>query len=347
MAGVTIGTMALIIVLSVFNGFQDLVISLFNSFNPDLTITAGTGKTFEDTAIDKEKIRKIPGVVALVEYIEENALIKYMDRQYIVTIKGVGEGYSMISGLDSMMTDGKFKLQEGASDFAVLGNGVAYFLNASLNDYANPLSIYVPRRSSGFAAGAFDNAFSSEIIFPSGFFSIQQDFDSRYVILPLRFVKKLLEYDREITGMEIWLAKGTDQDKVQNEIINLAGDQFKVKNRFQQQELLYKIMKSEKWAIFLILTLILFIATFNVIGSLSMLIIDKKHDIALLQCMGARQSVVKMIFLAEGMMISFFGAVAGLILGGIVCKLQQVYGLVKLGAAGSTFVISTYPVDMH
>jgi lipoprotein-releasing system permease protein len=345
-AGVTVGTMALIIVLSVFNGFQNLVISLFNSFSPDIQITLREGKTYDENSLDEERIRKIPGVVSLSRYIEENALVKYKEKQYIVTIKGVGEDYSRMSGLDTMMVEGKFKLQEGTQNFTVMGNGVAYFLRASLEDYLNPISIYVPRASAGFSGG-FENAFNSEIIFPSGFFSVQQDFDSKYVLLPLRFVKKLLEYDHEITGVEIWLSKGSDHEYIQKEISRVAGDRFKVKNRFQQQETLYKIMKSEKWAIFLILTLILFIATFNVIGSLSMLIIDKKHDIAVLQCMGASQPLIKTIFLAEGMMISFFGALAGIILGGFICKLQEVYGFVKLGSPGSTFVVSTYPVDMQ
>jgi lipoprotein-releasing system permease protein len=311
-----------------------------------MTVTLQEGKTFDTASLKEDQIRKIPGVIGLFQYIEENALVKYKDKQYIVTIKGVGEGYSMMSGLDTMMVEGKFKLQEGTENFAVIGNGVAYYLQANLEDFLNPISIYVPRRTAGFSGG-FENAFNTEIIFPSGFFSVQQDFDSKYVMLPLRFVKRLLEYDHEITGIEIWLAKGVDQDKIQKEISNIAGDRFKVKNRYQQQAMLYKIMKSEKWAIFMILTLILFIATFNVIGSLSMLIIDKKHDIAVLQCMGASQPLVKSIFLAEGMMISFFGAIAGIILGGIVCKLQQIYGFVKLGSAESTFVVNTYPVDMQ
>jgi lipoprotein-releasing system permease protein len=345
-AGVTIGTMALIIVLSVFNGFQNLVISLFNSFSPDLVITLKEGKTFNAPSLDEEQMRKIPGVVSLSQYIEENALVKYKDKQYIVTIKGVGEDYSKMSGLDTMMVEGKFKLQEGKQDFAVIGNGVAYYLGASLDDFLEPISIYVPRRAASYS-GSLENAFNTDIIFPSGFFSVQQDFDSKYVMLPLRFVKKLLEYDHEITGLEIWLDKGADKDKIQDKIIKITGDRFQVKNRFQQQATLYKLMKSEKWAIFLILTLILFIATFNVIGSLSMLIIDKKHDIAVLQCMGASQPMVKAIFLAEGMMISFFGAAAGILLGGAVCKLQEIYGFVKLGSAESTFVVSTYPVDMQ
>ena len=324
-AGVTIGTMALIIVLSVFNGFQNLVISLFNSFNPDMVITLKEGKTFDAASLDEGKIRKIPGVVSLSQYIEENALVKYQDKQYIVTIKGVGEEYSRMSGLDTMMVEGKFKLQEGSQNFAVIGNGVAYYIRASLEDYINPISIYVPRRSTNFSGG-FENAFNTEIIFPSGFFSVQQDFDSKYIMLPLRFVKKLLEYDHEITGLEIWLDKGADKDKIQDKIIKIAGDRFQVKNRFQQQATLYKLMKSEKWAIFLILTLILFIATFNVVGSLSMLIIDKKHDIAVLQCMGASQPMVKAIFLAEGLMISFFGAVSGILLWGKLCPQSPANG---------------------
>jgi lipoprotein-releasing system permease protein len=345
-AGVTIGTMALIIVLSVFNGFQELVISLFNSFNPDLMITARTGKTFYDTTIDEQQIRKIPGVISLSDFIEENALAKYKEKQYIVTIRGVGEDYSKISGLDTMMTEGKFKLQDGFQDFAVLGNGVAYYINANLNDFQNPITLYVPRRTADFSGG-FENAFNSEIVFPSGFFSVQQDFDSKYIILPLRFVKKLLDYHHEISGVDIWLSKNADTEKIQKDIARNVGDGFNVKNRFQQQETLYKIMKSEKWAIFLILAFILFIATFNVIGSLSMLILDKKHDISVLQCMGTSQSAVKKIFFTEGMMISLLGAFTGLILGGLICKLQQIFGFVKLGSPGSTFVVSTYPVSMH
>ncbi len=345
-AGVTIGTMALIIVLSVFNGFQELVISLFNSFNPDLVITARVGKTFDENRIDNVNLDKIPGILSLSKYVEENALAKYKEKQYIVTLKGVEKDPSRISGLDTMMSEGVFKLQEGEQNFAVLGSGVAYYLSASLNDYLNPVALYVPRRNADFAGG-FENAFNSDVIFPSGFFSVQQDFDSKYILLPLRFVKGLLEYDKEITGADIWLVKGADTEKIQKEVTRRLGTAFHVKNRFQQQETLYKIMKSEKWAIFLILTFIIFIATFNVIGSLSMLILDKRHDIAVLQCLGANRKTIKAIFFTEGMMISLIGAGAGLFLGGLICKLQQVFGFVTLGDAGSTFVVSTYPVSMH
>jgi lipoprotein-releasing system permease protein len=345
-AGVLICTAALIIVLSVFGGFERLVISLFNAFNPDLAITLNEGKTFDSTMIPEDQIRKIPGVKYLAEVIEENALVKYKDKQYIATIKGVGEDYAKMCGLDTMMSEGKFMLQDGDRNFAVMGYGVAYYLGANLDDYVNPISIYVPRRTASFSGG-FSDAFNNEVIFPSGFFSVQQDFDIKYVILPLRYVKKLLEYDKQITGVEIGTVKGADVDRIQSQIAPLVGDKFRVKNRYQQQELLYKIMKSEKWAIFLILTFILIIATFNVIGSLSMLILDKKRDIAVLQCLGASQTKVKRIFLAEGLLVSFIGAAGGLILGGITCFLQQKFGFVKLGSANSTFVVSAYPVHMQ
>ena len=338
--------MALIIVLSVFNGFEKLVISLFNAFNPDLVVNVKEGKTFSSNIVPDDKIRQIPGVLYLTDVIEENALVKYKDKQYIVTLKGLGEDYARMSGLDTMMSEGKFILQDKEKDFAVLGYGIAYYLGANLVDYLNPISIYVPQRTGNFS-GAFESAFRNDIIFPSGFFSVQQDFDTKYVILPFRFAKKLLEYDNEITGVEISLSKEADQIQIKQHIQDLFGPKFSVKNRFQQQELLYKIMKSEKWAIFLILSFILFVATFNVIGSLSMLILDKRQDITLLQCLGANQATVKNIFLTVGLIITFTGAISGLIVGALVCWLQQIFGFVKLGSVGSTFVVDAYPVHMQ
>lgn len=344
-AGVLIGTMALIVVLSVFNGFDRLVSSLFNSFNPDIIIQVKEGKTFNSGMIPEEEIKKIPGVKYLSEVIEENGLLKYKDKQYIVTIKGVDPVYPMMTGLDTMMTDGKFILQQGDKNFAVLGYGVAWYIGADLMDYENPISVYVPRRTGNLSTG-MENAFNSEIIFPSGFFSVQQDFDVKYVLLPIRFVRKLLEYDKEITSIEVSLVPGGDQAGIQKRIQEVAGDRFSVKNRFQQQELFYKIMKTEKWAIFLILSFILFIATFNVVGSLSMLILDKQQDIAMLQSCGAGLPMVKRIFLMEGILISFIGAVSGLVIGAILCILQIKFGFVHLGAANSTFVVDAYPVKM-
>jgi lipoprotein-releasing system permease protein len=344
-AGVMVGTFALVIVLSVFNGFEELVVSLLNSFNPDLQITVREGKTFSNTDISTGIIREIPGVKNLTEVIEENALMRYKDNQYIVTMKGVGPEFASMTGLDTMMTDGKFLLQDGPVDFALLGYGVAYYLKANLRDPANPITVFVPGRSSTPGMG-LDQGFNQDVIFPSGFFSIQQDYDVKYVVLPLRFVKKLLEYDKEITAIEVSLSPGADPVKIQKQVEKVAGPGFVVKNRFQQQEFLYNIMKTEKWAIFTILTFILLIATFNVVGSLTMLIIDKKKDIAVLQSLGAGKKLIRRIFMTEGLMISFTGAILGIILGIITCWLQQQYGLVRLGPDGSTFIVSAYPVSM-
>jgi len=342
---VAIGAMALIIVLSVFNGFDKLVVSLFSSFNSSIQITPGHGKTFNLGSFPVDRLRKIPGVLHITEVIEEDALMKYKDNQAIVTIKGVSETYTQMSGLDTMMVEGTFLLEDGEKDYALLGYGVAGALNANLQDYLNPISVFVPRRDASFSGG-FEHAFNSEIIFPSGFFQIQWEYDVKYAILPLRFVKKLLNYGEERTALEIDLAKNADQTDIQKKIETLAGPGFIVKNRYQQQEVLYKIMVSEKNYIFMILTLILIIATFNVIGTLSMLILDKKKDIAVLQSMGATQGLIRRIFLVEGMLISLIGAVLGMGAGAIVCWLQMRYGFVQLGSDDSSFVVNAYPVLM-
>lgn len=338
--------MALIIVLSVFNGFEKLVISLFNVFNPDLIVQVSEGKTFSSTLVPAGKIRQIPGVLFVSEVIEENALLRYRDKQYIVTIKGVEKEYGTMSGLDTMMVEGTFLLEDEDKDFAVLGSGVAYYVGANTEDYLNPVSIYVPQRAGNFS-GMFESAFQTEVVFPSGVFSVQQDFDTKYIILPLRFVKKLLDYKDEITAVEVIVSKNADIPKIRSQLKDLYGPGFTIKNRFEQQELLYKVMKSEKWAIFLILAFILFIATFNVIGSLSMLILDKRQDIALIQCLGGGQAMIKKIFRNAGLLITMAGALTGLFLGAIVCLIQQLFKVVKLGSAESTFVVDAYPVSMQ
>ncbi|MCD4745443.1 MAG: ABC transporter permease [Bacteroidales bacterium] len=345
LTGITIGTMALIVVLSVFNGFENLVKSLFNSFNPDLLITVNEGKTFNSNDIPKEKLKSLPGVINYTEVVEENALLKYKSKQYIVTIKGVSSDFEKDNPLDSMIVNGSFTLRNNNQNFALLGYLVAYYLGANLNDFINPITVYVPRRHKS-AGLNLEQAFNNKVIFPSGFFSVQQEFDSKYVIVPLEFARNLLEYNNELTAIELRLANNADTDNIQEKVKKILGENFSVRNRFQQQELLYKIMKSEKWAIFLILSFILLIATFNVIGSLSMLILDKKKDIAVLWSMGADNKLLKRIFLTEGLLISLFGAISGLVLGGIICWLQQKFSLIQLGSDNS-FVVDAYPVKMQ
>jgi len=337
--------MALIIVLSVFNGFESLITSLFNTFNPDLSITVAKGKTFHYTTFPADSIREIPGVYVMTQVVEENALLKYRNKQYIATIKGVSDDFEQMSGLDTMLIDGEFVLHSGNIPKMVMGAGVAYFLNAGLHDLLNPVSVYVPRRK-GKMSMNIEKAFNIKKIFPSGVFSIQQDFDTKYTIVPINFARQLLDYTDEVTAVEIGLRPGTDTDAIKEKIKNLLGPDYLVKNRFEQQALLYKVMKSEKWAIYLILTFILIIATFNVIGSLTMLILDKKKDIAVLYSMGATNQLIRRIFMSEGIMISIGGALTGLMLGGVVSILQQKFGFISLGSDTGTFVVDAYPVQL-
>ncbi|MBI5220093.1 MAG: FtsX-like permease family protein [Bacteroidia bacterium] len=342
--GVAVGTMALITILSVFNGFDTLIQSLFNSFDPDLKIVAVQGKTF--TADDERltKILKQKGVKNYAEVIEENALLRYKDKQLPAIVKGVSDEFSKMTGIDSMVVSGNFMLKNKDGFYAVVGSGVSYFLSAAPG-IVSPINIYVPKRSGSLTNP--EDAFIIKSIYPSGVFSIQQDFDSKYIIVPIEFARELFEYSKEITSVEIKLEKNTDKKKLQADIQNILGNNFAVKNRFQQNELLFKIMNSEKWAIYLILTFILLIASFNVIGSLTMLIIDKKSDIGILQSLGADRKTIRNIFLFEGWIISFIGAILGLILGCILCMLQQKFGFIKLGGAGQSFIIDAYPVKMQ
>lgn len=344
--GVTVGSMALVIVLSVFNGFEDLVVSLFNSFNPDLQIQAKQGKTFNISDIPLDEMKKIPGLVHICEVVEENALIRYKDKQYIATIKGVGDNYQAMSGTDTMIIDGEFMLRENNSPRAIVGAGIAYSLGLNITDYSNPLSIYVPNRKAKNVSINPEQAFNIRYVNPSGVFSIQQEFDLKYLIVPLDFARALMEYDKQTTALEIGLAAEADNDEVKQALGKLLGDGFVIKNRYQQQELLYKIMKSEKWFIVLILSFILLIATFNIIGSLSMLIIEKKKDITIIWSMGANLKTIKRVFLLVGVFISTIGATLGILLGTLICWLQQSFGIIKL-QAGNSFVVTAYPVKIE
>ena len=342
--GVTIGTAALIIVLSVFNGFEDLIKQLYNSFDADLRITVKEGKSFTIDAVHFNELKKIPGVKFVNEILEENVLVKYRDKQYTATLKGVSNDFVKATGLDTMLTDGKLLLQKGDTDFAIVGGAIAYNLQMSMSDLFSQLEIYAPRRM----ASSFTNpeeAFNKRYISPAGIFAIQQEFDAKYIIVPLRFANEIFEYDGRITAVEIVTDSGMNTDELQSKIGSFVGNNFDVKNRYQQHELIYRIMRSEKWAVFLILAFILIIAAFNVISSLTMLVIDKKKDIALMQSFGADLSLLRKIFLLDGLYITLTGALSGLTIGFIVCLLQQKFGFIELSGSGS-FVIDAYPVKM-
>lgn len=342
-AGVAVGTMALIIVLSVFNGLESLVRSIFNTFDPDLKITPATGKTFVADSTRLTLLANVDGVKCFALCVEENALLKYGDRQYIATIKGVDDNYVDVTDINNSMWDGEFLLKSDQDrPYAVPGIGIANFLGLRVN-FITPLMIYVPKRTANPNLDP-ENAFNRNYIFPSGVFQVEQEFDSKYVFMPVDFARELLEYNNEVTSIEVRFSSDAKENTVQKETIKIFGDDFVVKNKFEQQEIFYKVMKSERLAIFLILTLILVIASFSIIGSLTMLIIEKERDVRILRSLGADNDLIRKIFIFEGWLISILGAVAGIILGFIICWIQQTYGIVRLRS--DSLVMDAYPVVM-
>ncbi|MBA3901438.1 MAG: FtsX-like permease family protein [Bacteroidetes bacterium] len=341
--GIAVGTMALVVVLSAFNGIEHLVISLYNAFDPDIKVSAAVGKTFQKDFPALQEVRNLPGVAHYTEVIEENALLKYRDKQFIATIKGVGENFQEMSRLDTMLIDGEFILRENSVDYAVLGQGVAVQLNVGIGGRMNPIHIYLPRRAPQVALSP-EAAFRMGLVYPSGVFSIQHDFDNKFIIIPIELASELLDYEKRITAIEIGITPGFRVSRVQEEIQQILGDDFNVQDRFQQHSMLYRIMRSEKFAVYLILTFILIIATFNVIGSITMLIIDKKKDIRILSNMGASTKLIRKIFFAEGLMITFIGASIGLVAGFLVSLAQDQFEIIKLHGG---FVMEAYPIRME
>jgi len=342
-ACITIGTMALIIVLSVFNGFDVVIRTQFNSFDPDVKITSAIGKTFIPNDSIINFLSKNKDIAAFSKTIEENVLLKYGEKQHIATIMGVDDNYIITNSLDTMVREGEFLLKKGPQNYAVIGQGIAYYLQVGLQ-FIHPIMVYVLRKDAPITVNP-QSAINQSYIFPSGFFSVEQETDVKYMIVPLRFAMDLLEDTLSISAIDVKFAPGIDQARAKEKITQIMGSAFKVKNRYEQKELFYRIMKYEKWAIFLILSFILIIASFNVVGSLAVLIIEKKKDIGVLNSMGADKLTISRIFQFEGLMISFFGGLAGLTLGLLICWLQMKFGFLQLGGSGS-FIIDAYPVSI-
>jgi len=342
--GVMGGSIAFILVLSVFNGFEGVVLSLFNSFHSEMRITPSEGKTFVLTEAEQRQITGISGVAQVHEIIEEIALLRYRDKQHIASLKGVDAQYGKATGMDTLMYAGDFEVGTGEFPRGIMGAGVAFKLGIMLNDMQHPVSIYMANRRA--APGDMTDAFYVEEMFPAGVFTIQQDIDNRYALVPLALMRELLDYKNEVTAIELGLHRGASSRKIKGQIQHILGDGFVVQDKFEQQALLYRIIRSEKWAIVAILSFILLLAIFNVIGSLTMLILEKKKDIAILQTMGATNRVIRRIFMLEGLQISFVGVMAGLMIGGVLAWIQQSYGLIAIGAA-ETLVIDAYPVQIH
>jgi lipoprotein-releasing system permease protein len=343
--GLAVGTMALIVVLSVFNGLESLIVDRFNSFDPDLKVVPVYGKTFIPDSAVLKTLTETQGVKLYSESIEENALIRYEDIYHPFVMKGVSSSFSSMTGIDTMMVNGRFMLEYQGSPVAVMGMGVSAFLSVSLN-FVAPLRIYIPKRNSEFSDDP-DKAFKIKQIYPVGIYGIDPEVD-QYIIVPIQFARDLLDYQKEVSAIEIQLKPGANNHAIERSVQKLFGKNFDVKNRYEQHELIYKIMKSEKIIVFLILAFILLIASFNIIGSLTMLIIEKKEDIGTLRSMGMTIPDIRSLFLLEGWLISLFGALAGLALGAILCLLQMKFGFVPMqGSTPGAFIVNSYPVEMR
>ena len=342
--GVVVATIALVCALSVYNGFNDLVAGIFSSFDPELKITPRTGKVFDPTTSDMQKIRELPDIAFFSETLQDNALIRYHDRQDVAVVKGVDDAYQHLTMMDSALIDGNFTLQDEVADYALLGIGLSSKLGARPG-FASPLELYVPKRDVKVNLSNPSSSFNWKYAYTGGVFMInQQVYDEGYMIVPLSLARELFHYDKEVSAIELKLTDKADLSSVKKQIKSILGDEFIIRDRFEQQEASFKMMQIEKWMTFLILCFILAIALFNVVGSLSMLMIEKQDDVRTLRNMGASDNLIRRIFLFEGWMISGFGALIGIVIGLVLCLLQQSFGLIKLGQTAGAFIIDAYPV---
>jgi lipoprotein-releasing system permease protein len=343
MLGVLIGSAALIIILSVFNGFEEVILSLYSNFTPEIKIEPRLGKTFDPNTAYFNELHRDTKVFSYTEVLQEKALIKYDGKPFIGTIRGVSNEFLRNRQLDSTIQSGTFTLQDKGRDFAVIGSSIQASLGINIHDQFAPLEIYSPRRQSATGANPLDQ-FVVRSIYPVGVFAIEEEFDD-IVIAPISFVRGLLDQPKNVSSIEINYKKGTNLSAVQSAIQSRVGKNFTVKNRSEQNTELYKTLNYERWFIFMILTFVLIIAIFNIIGSLTMLVIDKRKDIAILTSLGANKQLIQGIFFFEGMMISIIGCLTGIVLGLVFCILQQRFGLVKMGSKMS--VLDAYPVALR
>jgi len=339
--------MALVCVLSVFNGFTDVVTITFSAFDPELQISPVKGKVFSPDVTKIEEIKNLPEIEFLSESLEENALLKYGDRQEPIVLKGVSPQFEKLAEVDKLIVDGNFVLREGDIDNGVIGGGLAMTLGVRAN-FINPVEIYIPKRNVRVNPANPTAAFDRAEAFVSGVFVLNQEkYDDQMFIISIDLARELLRYDKEVSSIDIKVKAGADIEAVQGKIKSIMGEDFHIKNRFEQQEDLYRMVSIEKWVTFLILAIIMIIAVFNIVGSLTILIIEKNEDIQVLKNLGANNTMITKIFLFEGWLITLIGVVAGIVLGLLGCLAQQYFGLWKLSSAPGTFIIEAYPVSVQ
>jgi len=347
--GVAVATMALVVTLSVFNGFHDLVASFFTTFDPQLKIVPVKGKTVAADDPLLAKVKVLPEVEVSMESVEDQALAVYQGRQAMVNIKGVESNFEQLTHIDEILLgDGRFELRAADMFYGIPGVRLAEQLGMGYT-YEDPIKIYAPRREGQLnMANPLDGLVEDELYSPGVLFNVKQArYDKSYILTDIAFARRVFEQQGMISALELRLKPGSNFDRVKSEIKEIVGDGFAVKDRFEQQDDTFKIMKIEKFIAYIFLTFILMVACFNIIGSLSMLIIDKKDDVVTLRNLGASDRQIVRIFLFEGRMISAIGAVLGIVLGLTLCWAQQTYGIVKLGSSSGNFIVNAYPVSVH
>ena len=337
--GVFVGSAALVIILSVFNGFGDIVLGMYNTFTAEIRIEPAQGKMFDPSGTAFNTIKKDERVVSYVEVLQEKALLQYNDVQYIGTVKGVSDDFMKRDQLDSILIDGDFILKFNAQHYAVIGSAVQNALSVSVSDAMIDLEVYSPRKGTGSAINPADQ-YNMKAIHPAGVFELEREYD-QMVFVPIEFARELMSEEKQVSAVELSLKPGQSVSALQQEISKNLGKNFIVKNQGQQNELIYKILNVEKIAVFLILTFVLIIAIFNIIGSLTMLVMDKRKDVAILSSMGADNKLIRRIFFIQGMMISMAGCLGGMLTGVIFGIIQQEYGMIQMNI---NFTTEPYPI---
>ena len=345
MIGIMVSTAALVVVLSVFNGMSDIIGGWFNALHADYEVTLREGKSFAVDSFPFQDLRQLPDVKAVNEIVCDLSLANYDDRQELLYVKGVPDNYFQTNGFDGMLIDGDTALYKLRQPCAIMGSGAAGKLEVNLLSY-KLMKMYYPKRTKKNFANPTD-AFNTQYVVPNGVLSTNTNYDENYIFCPISFVRELMSYDGEVTSAEIQLKEGANSAKIRKQITDIVGDKYVVKDQREQEDSLYKTMKSEKLMIYLILAFILILAAFNIIGALGMLILEKKTDTAVLFSMGASKSLIQKVFIWEGIMVSALGGLAGTLLGAFVCFLQQTFHIVKLGGGGAHYIIPYYPVQIR
>ena len=342
-AGVSIGSLALFVVLSVYNGFEDFIKGMYHNFDPDLRISLVEGKVFQVDSLMLRHAAEIPGIDAISLGLEETCLLEYENHQTIARMRGVDSLYNRVTDIDSAVYTGFYSPNYLGGQYACLGNGLAFKLDISL-DFQHPVHVWMPRRDVDQLGLDAMQAFNQRAILPSGVFMLEPEFDSQYFFVPLEFAQDMLDYPKHSASqIDIRLTHEQFSESAAQQLQQLFGAQYKVLNRYQQREMLYKILQSERWAIFLILLFIIIVASFNILASLTMLIIDKQHDISTLRSLGATQHTIRQIFVLEGWLVTVAGALAGLLLGYILVQIQATFGLIEFPGSGH-LLLKAYPV---